>query len=197
MGISVGAPVAARWAWLGLPRSWRSQAEALRPLASWAHAILPAYLAVVRGAVLGRDFGLYGPGLAQTAAGLLACAAGVAAALVARRWISPPPASLLLVLGQEPRWALYRAAGALWLGSSMPGVALGLGLAGLEVGLLGRWWKAEERSRAASWLPLLRAAFSAVLFLATRSFWLTAATQAVIVAGLSQETAGRAATDGA
>ena len=190
VGISVSAPAAAAWAWPQLQGPWRARAEALRPLAGWAHAILPAYLALVRGAVLGRDFGLYGPSPARAVAGLLACAAGVGAAWVVRRWISIPSVSPLAALGEEPRWALYRAAGMLWLGDALPGVALGLGLAALEVGLGSRWWRAEERARRASWFPLLRAGISAVLFLVTRSFWLTAATQVASLAVRPKADAG-------
>jgi hypothetical protein len=175
--ISVATPAGAAWAWPRLGGTWRARAEALRPLAPWAHAILAPYLALLRGAVLGRDFGLYGPSAATMAAGVLACAAGIGAALVARRWIPAPAISPLVALREEPRWALYRAAGILWLGSAGPGATLGLGLAAVEVGLAYRWWKAEERARQASWYPLLRAGLSTALFLATRSVWLTAATQ--------------------
>jgi hypothetical protein len=194
--ISVGAPAAAAWMWPRVPEPWRARAETLRPLALWAHAILPAYLALVRGAVLGRDFGLYGPSAARAVTGLLACAAGVGAVLVARRWISAPMVSPLVPLGEEPRWALYRAAGILWLGSAGPGVALGLGLAALEVGLASRWWNAEERARQASWFPLLRAGLSAVLFLATRSFWLTIATQVAYLAIRWRDPIGKRETVG-
>ncbi len=212
VGISLGAPAAAAWAWPRLKGSWRARAEPLRPLARWAHAILPPYFALLRGAVLGRDLGLYGPGAGWVAAGLLAGAAGLGAAFAARRWLtprvhtpspssngeSPLPGSPihsrwsaprsgasvpspLVALQEEPRWALYRAAGILWLGSPTLGVALGVGLAGLDAFLAAGAWRAEARSTPEPWARLLRAGFSGALFFVTRRFWLTAAVQVAIL----------------
>jgi hypothetical protein len=216
VGISLGAPAAAAWAWPRLEGPWRARVETLRPLARGAHAILPAYLALLRGAVLGRDLGLYGPGAGWVAAGLLAAAGGLGAAFAARRWLTPrvhtthpdssagppppgspsrfrrsgprsgvPVPSPVVALQEEPRWALYRAAGILWVGSSTLGVALGVGLAGLDAFLAAGAWRAESRSRPGSWSPLLRAGFSGALFLMTRSFWLTAAVQIAVLMLLS------------
>ena len=193
----VALSVTAPWAWPRLRRRLGPWVDPFHPLALWAHAILPAYVALVRGAVLGRDLGLYGPDVGQFAAGLLACAAGLGVAFAARRWLSPTAGSPLTALQEEPRWALYRAAGILWLGGLIPGIALGLGLAALEVGLAAGWWKAEARSRPTSWLPLLRAGFSAALFFVTRSFWLTAATQAGVLALLSGAGGKKVETRGA
>lgn len=218
VGISLGAPAAAAWVWPRLEGPWRARAETLRPLARWAHAILPAYLALLRGAVLGRDLGLYGPGTGWIAAGFLAAVAGLGAALAARRWLSPrvhaarpnssagPPSpgspsrfrrsaprsgvpvpSPIAALQEEPRWALYRAVGILWLSSPILGVALGVGLAGLDVFLAAGAWRSESRLRPETWAPLLRAGFSAALFLVSRSFWLTAAVQVAILGLLSEE----------
>jgi hypothetical protein len=218
VGISLGAPAAAVWVWPRLEGPWRARAETLRPLARWAHAILPAYLALLRGAVLGRDLGLYSPGAGWAAAGVIAGVAGLGAAFAARRWLthrirnpsspsngeSPLPESPihsrwsasrsgasvpspLVVLREEPRWALYRAAGILWLRSPTLGVALGVLLAGLDVFLVAGAWRLESRLRPETWAPLLRAGFSATVFFVTRSFWLTAAVQVAILGLLSRE----------
>jgi hypothetical protein len=141
------------------------------------HAILPGYFALITGSVLGRDFGLYGAGPARIASGLIACGAALAAAALAHRWIQPPKISPITALVEEPRWALYRAAGLYWLPGPLTGLALGLGLAIVEIGWSAKWWRGEARARKEVWFSILRAALSAVVFFATHSFWLTAATQ--------------------
>lgn len=216
VGISLGAPAAAAWVWPRLEGPWRVWAETLRPLPRWAHAILPAYLALLHGAVFGRDLGLYGPGSGWVAGGVLAAVAGLGAAFAALRWLGPrlhtprPPSngespvpgspthsrrsapprggsvpSPVVALQEEPRWALYRAAGILWLRSPALGVALGVLLAGFDVFLAAGAWRSESRLRPETWAPLLRAGFSAALFLVTRSFWITAAVQVAILMLLS------------
>jgi hypothetical protein len=177
VGLSVSVPAAAAWAWPRIRERSGTALDLLLPLAPWAHAILPGYLALITGSVLGRDFGLYGVGPARITSGVIACAAALAASALARRWIQPPRISPVDALLEEPRWALYRAAGLLWLPGPWAGIVFGLGLAIAEIGLSAKWWSREARARQETWFPVLRAALSAVVFAATRSFWLTAATQ--------------------
>jgi hypothetical protein len=177
VGISVGGPAAAAWAWAKVRRRIGPGLDFLLPLAPWAHAILPGYLALLTGSVLGRDFGLYGAGPGRIASGLIACGAALAAGALARRWIQTPVISPLAALLEEPRWALYRSAGLLWLPGPVAGVVLGIALAIVETGWRAKWWIREARARPEAWFPVLRAALSAVVFVATRSFWLSTATQ--------------------
>jgi hypothetical protein len=95
--------------------------------------------------------------------------------------------SPIAALLEEPRWALYRSAGLLWLPGPLAGVVLGIGLAIVEIGWSGKWWIREARGRPEEWFPVLRAALSAVVFVATRSFWLTAATQVGCLVIASQQ----------
>jgi hypothetical protein len=55
----------------------------------------------------------------------------------------------------------------------------------LDVFLAAGAWRSESRLRPETWAPLLRAGFSAALFLVTRSFWITAAVQVAILMLLS------------
>jgi hypothetical protein len=177
IAISVGGPPVAAWIWPRLRERLPPGVSVLLPLSPWLHSIGPSYFAILSGAVLGRDYGLYGVGPARFVAGVLACAGGSAVAALARRWLRLPEIGPINVLLEEPRWALYRAAGLLWLPGPVAGVALGVGLALMETGLRAKWWQPAARHQAETWFPVLRACLSAVIFAATRSFWLAAAAQ--------------------
>lgn len=152
----------------------------LRSFAPWLHGIAPAYLALITGAVYGRDFGIAGRALEQWLGGALVCALWIA--LTARfvhpagDWPKPTRGAL-----DEPRWALYRAAGSAWIGSQPWGALIGLGMALGEVGL-----RTVTRSGngSAPWEWVARAASSSVLFVLTGSFWLTLVTQGVTLYAL-------------
>jgi hypothetical protein len=168
--------------------------------APWLHGVGLAYLALLRGAILSRDAGLRGHDLVAWVGGGVACAAvlGLLEASLPRparevEWPDPVQA-----LADEPRWTLYRAAGALWLNSHALGTGLGLGWGLLE-------WAAAHWARVRQvrqgppqggsrlhWIgqdpqaggTLLRLAVSSLFFLLTRNFWLTALSGVVLLAVL-------------
>ncbi len=81
----------------------------------------------------------------------------------------------MLIVLDEPRWALYRAAGLIWLGGW--GLLVGFALGVLEWSLRTRPWLAENRSDSTTWLILVRLAISSLLFALTGNFWLTSFSQ--------------------
>ncbi len=162
--------------WLGR-QAGEAGREAVRGL-PWLH-LLPLYLALMTGAVSGRDAGLYGQDAARWAGGAIACAVvlGVAAGLLwwrvaAIQW---PPA--WVALADEARWALYRAAGALWLGHALGGAGVGAVLSGLEWLAQARPWQGWREA----WLGLSRLLISSMLFALTGNAWLTAAAHLVLL----------------
>jgi hypothetical protein len=162
-------PVNERW-----PGAW----PFLRDLAPWMAGLGPAYLALIRGAVLARIYGLYGRGgAAGWAASLLLCAAILAVVWALRRrlfsrTLNQDLASILL---DEPRWALYRAAGVLWFGPW--GLLAGLAIGVVEWGLRTASWRADRRAEPATWQVLLRLSLSTLVFALTGNVWLTGLTQ--------------------
>jgi hypothetical protein len=78
----------------------------------------------------------------------------------------------------EPRWALYRAAAALWLGDPQYALLAGLGLAVVEWSLSS---VPKLRKDPLRWETMARIASSSVIFALTRSFWLTLVTQAIML----------------
>ncbi len=174
--LALGAPTLQTWL--------ADRAEAWGELAPWLFNLLPAYLALLRGAVSGRDLGVYGLGGASWAAGTLACGLALAAtALVLHihpvSFELPSPVKGAL---DEPRWALYRAAGVVWAGGFWQGAAIGLALAVVEWSLTYRVRGAEARSGPGGWAALMRRGLSTALFVVTRNLWLTTATQACLLA---------------
>lgn len=171
VALAVLAPAAIQLLWrrLRVP-AWQPYLDSLAP---WLYGIGPAYLALITGAVRARHFGLAGRPALVWAAGLVFCSAWL---LVSARWLKPAgrwpkPARGVL---DEPRWALYRAAAAGWIGSPPLGALLGLGLAAGELGL---GWVARPGQKALPWEALARAASSSVLFVLTGNFWLTLVAQ--------------------
>jgi hypothetical protein len=156
---------------------WTSDAEKLGP---WAHGILPAYLALIRGAVLKRGMGLQHHSAPEWIAGILACGLGLAAAAY---WMRRRPATKIVVPHawraalDEPRWALYRAAGILWTGSPWAGVAVGTGLMMAEWALAWQPWRGLSGLQGSGWGGLARGLASSAFFLGTWNLWLTMATQ--------------------
>jgi hypothetical protein len=169
--------VTQRWPWL----------QKAAPLAPWVYGLGPPFAALMRGAVLPREFGLDGSRPQDWLTGALIAAAVVAGAALALRarphgWDGLDPVDAVL---DEARWGLYRAAGAAWTASVLPGSVIGLALALVE-GYL-RWGSTGAlRIWAASHpLALLRPAGSFLLFVLTRNIWLTALAQAGLILALS------------
>jgi hypothetical protein len=145
------------------------------------------FAALMRGAVLPREFGLEGFRAQDWLTGALIAAALVAGAALALRarptgWDRIDPVDAVL---DEARWGLYRAAGMAWTSSVFPGAAIGLGLMVLE-GYLHSGTRSVPRIWASSQpLALLRPVASFLFFILTRNAWLTALAQAGLVLALS------------
>ncbi len=170
-------------------------------LAPWLWGIAPAYLALITGAIPARFFGLTGHSPLAWFGGAILCGALVGLAGLVRwpdgTWPTPTRGVL-----DEPRWALYRAAGVLWL-SSRPelGLLMGLGLALLEWAIRFKPWKGpllstlrawrtdevDARWRPGTWETVARLAGSSLIFALTRNFWLTALTQAVLLGAVRRK----------
>ncbi len=150
--------------------------------AGWLHGLILPYIALITGSIPGGLAGLYAIKSIEWVSGGLACGFGLLAVYVFHR-IRPRNNALLhrsaLARWQdEPRWALYRAAGALWLQDVTLGAGLGLLLSGLEWLVTG--WSREPHGLASrDREPLYRSAISTILFILTRNFWLTAGTQLI------------------
>jgi hypothetical protein len=151
-----------------------------------AAGILPTALAWIRGAVSGRDLGLYGPSVNVLAGGMLLIASAFLALEFDLRRRSPEAARLPWLGKPVPidlfdtlRWALYRAGGILWAGGSLLGTLVGWGLAvGESVVRQGRGFSfqlAEVRGRLI-WLTL-----SLAILAVTDSMWLVLAAQASVL----------------
>ncbi len=181
VALSLFAPAAAALVWPRLARRLGGAAPLTAEAARWLYSLGPGYLALLRGAVLGRDYGLYGQGWDGWLAGAAVCAA----ALIGGGWLLRRvrlPESIALPapsegLRQEVRWGFYRAAGALWSGAALGGVAIGLGLSTLEWGLSIRLWKSHAWRDPRTWVAVIRMALSSGFFLATRNLWLTIGAQ--------------------
>jgi hypothetical protein len=176
------AAPAARW----VTRRWPWLRRAA-PLAPWVYGLGPPFAALMRGAVLPREFGLDGFRPQDWLTGALIAAAVVAGAALALRtrprgWDRLDPVDATL---DEARWGLYRAAGVAWTASMLPGAAIGLGLALVE-GYLRSATRGAPRIWASSQpLALLRPVGSFLLFVLTRNIWLTALAQAGLILALS------------
>lgn len=184
VALALGAWPLARALWPRLATRFGDQAEAIATLGAWVHALGPTYLALIGGAVTGRDLGIYGPTTAGWASGVIGVAGGLGAAWLMLRFRHPAigqdaPWTVAL---DEPRWALYRAAGIGWAGGLWPGLAIGLVLAAADWGLRQSIWQADGWRQADVWRGWMRAGLSAMLFAATRNLWLTIACQAGVAA---------------
>jgi hypothetical protein len=167
---SFEAPLQARWP-NALPR--------VRPVAPWVIGVGPAYLALIRGAVLGRTYGLDGRGgPAGWAVSTLLCAALLAVLWGLRRRMAwrVTDRGAIATLPDEPRWALYRAFGLQLLGPW--GLLIGLAIGAVEWGLATAVWRPDKDQSAAARLSLIRLSTSTALFALTGNVWLTWATQA-------------------
>lgn len=167
----LGPPVRLRW-----PRL----AAYLEIIGPWLYGLGPAYLALVRGAVLARAFGLYGRGGAIGWAVELVGGAGFLLAVWLLRGrlavLSSAPSDDASIL-DEPRWCLYRAAGILWTGSDWWGLLAGFGLGCLEWAVGQQVWRRESRGAPQACLEIFRLSLSTILFALTGNAWITALVQ--------------------
>ena len=171
-----------------------STQDLAQQLAPWLWGIVPAYLALITGAIPARFFGLTGHSPLAWFGGAIVCGALVGLAALAPwpegDWPTPTHGVL-----DEPRWALYRAAGVLWVPRPELGLLIGLGLGLIEWAICFKPWmgplKETLRSRRTAevdvgwspgtWETVARVAGSSLLFASTRNFWLTALSQAVLL----------------
>ena len=167
-------------------------AEPIGALGPWLHGIAPAYLALITGAILSRDAGLRGHDAVAWFGGALACALILAATGFARRPPTTPAVwpDPLRAIADEPRWALYRAAGALWTWSHAFGTAIGLSLSLAEWALAYQPWQRDAERRIAAGATLARIATSTLFFVLTRNFWLTVLSQFALMALLRKTPRG-------
>jgi len=184
VGLAVGSPVLTQVFWPRLKDRLGDWAELAERFAPWAYGLILAYLALISGAIRARDAGLIGHRPLAWVGGALVGSVwlGLAAFWKPREGNWPEPSRGVL---DEPRWTLYRAAGSLWVGHFQLGVLVGLGLAALE------WWLGWRARRVADWETLARIASSAVVFVLTRNFWLTALSQAALLAILRRGAASQ------
>jgi hypothetical protein len=177
--LAVTAPAAAQVLWRRINPSLPEWAEPLINGAGWLHGLILPYIALIVGSIPGGLVGLYGTPLLGWIVGGLACLLGLIAVALTHRYrprsaLQSRPA--LVRWQDEPRWALYRASGALWLQDLALGAGLGFVLSIIEWALSGLSNPARnfiDLDRE----PLYRSGVSAILFLLTRNFWLTAGTQ--------------------
>lgn len=197
VGLALLSPAMARPAWpraVSLLSLSDSIQDLLRRLAPWLWGIGPAYLALISGAIPARFFGLTGHSPLAWFGGAIICGALIGLASMIRwpegAWPTPTRGVL-----DEPRWVLYRAAGALWIPRPELGLLTGLALALVEWAIYFRPWKGplketlqkwrtpevDARWPPGTWETLVRMAGSSLLFATTHNFWLTALSQAVLL----------------
>lgn len=199
VALAVAAPAAARLLWPRLQPRLRPWEPYLLSFSPWLHGIGPAYLALIGGAVRARDFGIAGREPLAWAGQALLGALWLAILALLRRPAGEWPRPTRGVL-DEPRWALYRAAGLWWLDGQPAGLSIGLLLAAAELGLpwvverirlpaagpgslraavLGPPPPRRPAGRSFEWETLARAATSTLFFALTGNFWLTLIVQGV------------------
>lgn len=178
------SPIVVSWVWPRLRDKYGAWREPLETAAPWVYSLLLPYLALLTGAIIGRDAGLYGHSLSGWVSVSVACGLGLATAaffLRTRPIKLPWSHTLSETLREEPRWAMYRASAALWAVSFPVSVAIGTALALAETAVWVLQVEKTDRFKLANGARLLRALFSGLVFGLTRNFWLTAATQAALV----------------
>ena len=197
VGLAILSPALATPVWprmvsvLKLSESTQDLAQRLAP---WLWGFVPAYLALITGAIPARFFGLIGHSPLAWFGGAIICGAlvGLAGLVSWTEGSWPTPTRGVL---DEPRWALYRAAGVLWMPRPELGLLIGLALGLVEWAICFKPWKGpllktlrmwrtaevDTRWPAGTWETVVRVAVSSLIFATTRNFWLTALTQAVLL----------------
>jgi hypothetical protein len=173
-------------AWLGprLRSALGDRADAILMWAPWLHGLGPMYLAWLSGALPARFLGLLG---LNGLVGWLASTILVIGLWFAARWfirkqdLRAPDFPLDLAVLDEPRWALYRAAGWLWMMDRGFGLLIGLALGLLEWGLHHQLWNADDRSSPETCLTLTRLGSSSLVFALTGNLWLTTVFQVALL----------------
>jgi hypothetical protein len=178
---AIAAPGVLRLLWRRFDPSVPHWAQPIVDGAGWLHGLMLPYLALLTGSVPGGLVGLYAIAPYTWFAGGMACLLGLLAVFAFHRI---RPRNTLQMHGalsrwqDEPRWALYRASGAIWLQDITLGAGLGFLLSGLEWLITGLAQK-PRRLADRDLEPLHRSGISTILFILTRNFWLTAGTQLV------------------
>lgn len=157
----------------------------------WLYGVAPPYFALLSGAVVARDLGLRSGRLLDFGVDLILGSLVVSGLVLAWERI---PGDRSMSAGwrdllDEPRWALYRACGGLWIGFGPAALAIGLAIALVEWTVRFRLWEAENRMNQDTCSALLRTASSTLLYSLTGSLWVTLAGQAVVVVRVGRERA--------
>jgi hypothetical protein len=179
--LAITTPAAVQLLWRRRKLDLPTWAQPLIQGASWIHALILPYLALVLGSIPGGLVGLYGTNPLQWFAGGLACLSALLAVFITHRRRSSDeirPRSAMERWKDEPRWALYRATGGIWLQDLALGAGLGLILSVLEwllTAITHSSGNISDQDRE----PLYRSAVSTALFILTQNFWLTAGTQLI------------------
>lgn len=177
----LGIPVARRLEHLF--SGWVAPAVAnLKAAAPWLHGLVPPFAALFSGAVPAPLLGLYGrlDWLQWLLGGLITVGLlGAVGAVLKRASTAAPEVDLEGAVLAEPRWALYRATGQLWLGSLWLGTLVGLGLAAAEWGWSEEVWRGDRRRDPLVCLGLARLTWSNLIFALTANFWMVLAFQIV------------------
>lgn len=182
--LAVAAVPVAQWVEPRLRATLGERADDVMMWAPWLHGLLPMFLAWISGAVPAGYLGLLGPsGWAAWLATVLLAAALLWAArwFVERQELRAPQFPLDWAVLAEPRWALYRAAGWLWMMDRGLGLLVGFGLALIEWALRHRVWREENRGKPATCLTLTRIASSTLIFSLTGNLWVTIAFQLALL----------------
>ncbi|MGD8730945.1 MAG: hypothetical protein PVI81_01480 [Anaerolineales bacterium] len=179
--LAMTTPAAAQLLWRRFAPRLPDWAQPLTQGASWLHALILPYLALIVGSIPGRLVGLYGIDTYEWFAGGLACLCALLAVYFTYR-LRPldelRPRSAVDRWKDEPRWALYRATAGLWIQDITLGAGLGLILAATEWLLTALAHDSGNISEQDP-EPLYRSAVSTALFILTQNFWLTAGTQLI------------------
>lgn len=179
--LAITAPGAALWLWRRINPAIPPWAQPVFNGAGWLHGLILPYSALVLGSIPGGLVGLYAITPLEWITGSLACLSGLAAVLLVHQ-LRPgselQPGDALERWKDEPRWALYRATGALLLQDVALGAGLGFVFSILEWAFTSLTRQPQDTSLQDR-EPLYRSGVSTILFLLTRNFWLTAGTQLV------------------
>lgn len=185
--------------WLGprLRAALGGRAEAVLMWGPWLLGLGPMVLAWLSGAVPARFLGLLGVGgwLGWLASALLITGMWFGARWFVHNrgpWAAAYPLDWAVL--DEPRWALYRAAGWLWVMDRGWGLLIGLGLTLVEWALRHHLWRAENRASADTCLTLLRLALSSLVFALTGNLWLTIIFQVALLQLLASPAEPQGAT---
>lgn len=179
--LAIIAPAVAGKIWRRLDPALPDWLDPLIDGAGWLHGLMLPYAALLLGSIPGGLLGLYAITLFGWIAGGLACSLGLIAVVLVyklRPKATLQPRRALERWKDEPRWAMYRATGAIWLQDLALGAGLGFVLSIAEWVVSSMARKTRDFTRQDR-EPLYRSGISTILFLVTQNFWITAGTQLV------------------